>query len=520
MALKDMQTNIQHVVHLMLENRGFDHVLGWLWNNTANKPKVNIPPLRPGEAPFYGLPQDSSGSPTLWFPADPSFYQSGPYTGPQKVVNKGLWGYCLMPVADPGEGWDDVTQQIYGPNSQMNLPTDKLMRGFYLNYVNHKIGFGSNDDILATGTPTDLPVINGLAAAYAVSDTWFASAPTETNPNRAFSLGGSSEGRQNNCSFDGVPYADLRTIFGVLNDTNNSWKIYADHYWMEWQELYFTEYMFPQGVPQDSSDPHFGTISDFASDVMAGTLPVFSYLEPTFQGEAGTPNDYHPPGSVYDGETFLLRVYNALTANPVVFGNTLLIVTFDEHGGTLDHVVPPSAVPPDQDPTFGRYGVRVPTILISPWVPPGCVFRAGYFPMDGHPEGNGGMPFDHTSVLATLCKWLNIPYQKSSDIGWLRSRTASAPTFENVITSTRNKNIATVGPAYNCSDTLVAASPYGLAPAQMQVLLMRLTGFHVGDPRLNALMAKVKSTCRSREDFNKLFQQLRRQYGSVRHSGA
>ena len=297
MALRDMQQNIKHDVHLMLENRGFDHVLGWLWNNSNNPPTVNIPSLRPGEARFYGVPQDSSGSPVLWFPGDPSFYQNAPYTGPQKYVHKGLWGYCYMPKSDPGEGWDDVTQQIFGPYSQMDLPPEKLMRGFYLNYVADGTGLGSDDDILATGTPTDLSVINGLAAAYAVSDTWFASAPTETNPNRAFSLAGTSEFRQNNLSFDGVPYAGLRTIFGVLNDTKNSWKLYADYTWIHGR--YFTQYMFPEGMDQGA----FGSISDFASDVLNDALPVFSYLEPTFAVETELKplgNDYHPPGSVYD----------------------------------------------------------------------------------------------------------------------------------------------------------------------------------------------------------------------------
>jgi phospholipase C len=510
MALQDMQRNIKHVVHLMLENRGFDHTLGWLWDN-ANPPKMNIPVRRPGEARFYGVPQDSSGSPALWFPADASFYQSGPYTRGRKYVNKGLWGYCYMPLADPGEGWDDVIQQIFGPAGEMDLPTEKLMRGFYLDYVNQGIGPGSDNDILATGTPTDLPVLNGLAAAYAVSDTWFASAPTETNPNRAFSLAGTSEFRKNNLSFDGVPYAGLRTIFGVLNDTNHAWKLYADDTWTD-GGLYFTQYMFPEGMDKGQ----FGNISDFASDVITDSLPVFSYLEPTFATESvenPLGNDYHPPGSVYEGETFLKYVYDALTANQQVFDKTLLIVTFDEHGGTLDHVVPPHAVPPDElDPPyiFGRYGLRVPTILISPWVPPGCVFRASYYP-----GGDGGTPFDHTSVLATLCKWLKIPYQRPTDVGWLRHRTASAPTFENVITSRRNDVIASVTP-YDCTDLAATSRPSGLAPSQAKALIKRITGFRNGDPRLDALVQQLETTCRSRRESGEFLQQLRREHGAVR----
>jgi phospholipase C len=508
MALSDMRKNIKHVVHLMLENRGFDHVLGWLYGG-GNPPSLNIPPLRPGEQPFYGLPQDGSGNPTLWFPADASFYQSGPYNGVKKYVNKGLSGYCYMPAADPGEGWADVTRQIFGPAGNMKLPPEKLMRGFYLDYASYGIGPGSNDDILATGTPTDLPVINGLAAAYAVSDTWFSSAPTETNPNRAFSLAGTSAGRQNNLSFDGVPYDGLRTIFGVLNDTGNRWKLYADNTWVD--ELYFTQYMFPEGMAQGT----FGPLSEFATDVLNGNLPVFSYLEPTFSVQSTfnpLGNDYHPPGSVYNGELLLQYIYYTLTANLDVFNQTLLIVTFDEHGGTLDHVVPPDAVPPDPDQKiFGRYGVRVPTILISPWVPPGCVFRADYFP-----GSNGGTPFDHTSVLATLCRWLNIPYEKCTDVGWLRCRTASAPTFEGVITSNCNDSIATVSP-HDCSDfTATADSVAGLAPAQVATLIARVTNARRDDPHVVRLVAEARATCRTKQDLGRMLMRLRRGYGSLR----
>jgi phospholipase C len=507
MALSDMQTNIKHVVHLMLENRGFDHALGWLYGS-GNAPSVNIPPLRQGEQPFYGVPQDNNANPTLWFPADVSFYQGGTYNGVKKYVNQGLWGQCYMPAADPGEGWDDVTQQIYGPYSQMNLPPDELMRGFYLNYAANRIGIGSFDDILATGTPTDLPVINGLAAAYAVSDTWFASAPTETNPNRAFSLAGTSEGRQNNLSFNGVPYTGLRTIFGVLNDTGHRWKLYADNTWVD--DLYFTQYMFPAGMAQGT----FGPLSEFASDALNGTLPVFSYLEPTFAVQSSfnpLGNDYHPPGSVYNGETLLQYIYYTLTASDV-FNETLLIVTFDEHGGTLDHVVPPDAVPPDPDPKkiFGRYGVRVPTILISPWVPPGCVFRtADYFP-----GSNGGTPFDHTSVLATLCKWLNVPYQQPSDVGWLRSRTAIAPTFEGVITNTCNQSIADVSP-YDCSDFTAVEAVAGIAPTQLEALIVRITDLPRNDPRVRELAAEIQATSRTKQDVGKALMRLRREHGST-----
>jgi phospholipase C len=508
MALADMKRNIRHVVHLMLENRGFDSLLGWLYD-PRDPPKLNVPRLRPGEVPFYGVPRNSDGTPSFWFPTDASYYADAPYRGPRKLVHKGLWGYCYMPAADPGEDWNNTTQQIFGPDGQMGQPDEKLMRGFYLNYVAQGIGVGSNDDILATGTPTDVSVLNGLAKAYTVSDTWFSSAPTETNPNRAFSLAGTSAFRKDNLSFDGVPFEGLRTIFGVLNDTGHTWKLYADNTWIN--GLYFTQYMFPEGM----ENPRTGSIADFAADVANDRLPVFSYLEPTFATESPwnpLGDDYHPPGSIFEGESFLKRVYDALTANPAVFAKTLFIITFDEHGGTFDHVVPPPAVPPDElDPPyiFGRYGVRVPTVLVSPWVPPGSVFRAGYYP------GGTGTPFDHTSVLATILRWLDIPYTSPTDVGWLRRRTPTAPSFEDVIGSTYNPVVAPVTP-YGCSDLAATAGATGLAPSQVLALLARVTSYRKDDPRLAALVSEAETTCRSKEDFGRFLQRLRKEHGSVR----
>jgi phospholipase C len=146
----------------MFENRGFDTLLGWLYG-PGDDPAVHVPPLRANEPAFHGVPQDGKGNPTYWLPDDPSFYGPEPYTGTRKTIHRGNWNLCYMPPADPGEGWDDVAQQIFGPNGAPPLPPALMMRGFYLNYAATGIGTGSNDDILATSTIDDLPVINTLA---------------------------------------------------------------------------------------------------------------------------------------------------------------------------------------------------------------------------------------------------------------------------------------------------------------------------------------------------------------------
>lgn len=136
-----------------------------------------------------------------------------------------------------------------------------------------------------------------------------------------------------------------------------------------------------------------------------------------------------PP--TFDGENLLASVVHALQSNRDAWNKTLLVVTFDEHGGTFDHVAPPwGAVAPDSHAgtwtfKFDRFGVRVPTLLISPWIPEKTVFRS-----------ETGVPYDHTSIIATVFKWKNIP--RPSGLG---ARVAAAPTFENVLTLTTPRTL-------------------------------------------------------------------------------
>lgn len=488
MSLKSMQSNIRHVVHLMMENRSFDHFLGWLRWDGRPFPKKHVPPLRLNEQQFYGLDG------TQWVPSNRSFYfPEGPFLFTKEFIfaiqPNGPDDFCEMPPADPGEAFEDVQEQIYGttnPGLRPTTPVERTMKGFYINYRTARLpNIGEDRFILAAFTPTTLPTINKLAESFAVSDMWFSSVPTQTNPNRAFSLCGTSLGRINNSNdletfrFCGEPYKGAQTIFSVFNSFSQKnpdkavrWKIYAQNNWHDvspellggwkfWErvgeagkcceeatrDLLFTQYEFPEGT-RDTQFGGTGTIDDFKRDVAQGTLPDFSYLEPSFipqeTVEASKLNSYHPPESVFSGEALLQEIFETLTGNPEVWKQTLFIVTFDEHGGTYDHILPPTNAPqpdanrhtnPDFD--FTRYGVRVPTLLISPWVTPGTVFRAGYFPETTDPRA---LPFDHTSVLATLCQWKGIDYQDPSGKPelYLGKRTAVAPTFFDVITDTEN----------------------------------------------------------------------------------
>ena len=126
------------------------------------------------------------------------------------------------------------------------------------------------------------------------------------------------------------------------------------------------------------------------------------------------------------GEDLIAQVYNAVRSGSQ-WEKTLLIIIYDEHGGIYDHVPPPMAVPPDdgkpQPFGFDRYGVRVPAVLVSPYIKPGTILRV---PEGNVPHSGPPYPFDHTSVIATLRKCFNLG-------GPLTRRDAVAPDLETVL---------------------------------------------------------------------------------------
>jgi phospholipase C len=258
--------------------------------------------------------------------------------------------------------------------------------------------------------------------------------PTQTNPNRAFSLIGTSMGNENNAHLNAVEQYDHETIFNALG-TKKSWGLYYHDLWAAPEgsnvKQCFTQYTFPR--ISDAPNGEIATLQQFYKLAQSGNLPEFTYLEPQWgygyysgleffvQGW-----DYHPPTLVHPGENFLLSVYNTLRFSKK-WDETLLIVTFDEHGGTFDHVAPAwKAINPDdkigtQGFGFNMFGARVPTLLISPYIKPATVFRA-----------QGDMPFDHTSFIKTLLGWAGIDY-RGADFG---KRMPNAPTFDGVLSKT------------------------------------------------------------------------------------
>ena len=389
---------VNHIVVLMLENRSFDHMLGYLYAGSGN--------VSPTGQPFEGLTgtescPDGSGNQV-------SVYQITPSTP----------NAYFMPGADPGEGYKATNTQLWGSTAAPASGSVPPMNGFDTDFA-YTIRWETTDkwsivpgtvasDIMGCFTPQALPVLSALAAGYAVCDHWFASAPTETLPNRAFASAGTSQGHMD----DTTKTYTCPSIFGSLSTAGVSWAVYG----------YAAEPLTKNNFPDISAaDPsHFGLFKDFQAAAAAGSLPAYTFLEPSW---SSTGNSQHPNYDVALGEQLIHDVYEALRAGPG-WNQTLFILTYDEHGGCYDHVPPPwGATPPDNSAGefgfgFDRFGVRVPTVLISPLIAPGTVYRVR----------EGGTPLDHTSVLKTI--------EQRWNLGPLTARDAAAPGFGDVVTLT------------------------------------------------------------------------------------
>jgi phospholipase C len=419
--------SINHIVQLMLENRSFDHMLGFLYPKSDN---------------FEGLTgsesnTDASGNAV-------TVYQ----------IDHTAQGAYFMPGADPGEGYSNTNEQLFDSGKPPSPPT-ATNTGFVTNFADaiaydQRSGRSAQagttaSDIMGVFPPAALPVLSGLAAGFAVCDHWYSSVPTETFPNRAFACAATSQGHMN----DATASFTVPTIFGLMTQHGLSWKIYG------YDQEALTRKNFPDTL--SAPDSCFGLFTDFQSDAQAGTLPQYSFLEPSW---GSTGNSQHPNYDVSLGEKLILDVYNAVLNGPG-WEQTLLFITYDEHGGLYDHVPPPSgATPPDTTPgefgfDFTRFGVRVPAVLVSPLIPAGTVFRV--------PAGS--TPLDHTSVLKTIQTRWGLPA--------LTARDAAAPDVGDVLSLTAARK--TDLPVNLAAPVSTGANPAAAEVSHLQLANAQLT---------------------------------------------
>ena len=280
-----------------------------------------------------------------------------------------------------------------------------------------------------------------FARSFAVCDNWFASAPTQTFPNRSFLHAGTSNGFVTN----GDPPEDWaenknRTVFNELvertRDPEQAFRIYHHHD----TALPVTFSIHWPMIQQYYGPPFLAPVTQFIEDARRGDLPKYSFIEPRVmgyfdQGESKhlKPNDQHPNCDIRLGENLILDVYRAVVTSPL-WERTLLVIVYDEHGGLYDHVPPPwqgvPAPPPGGGNQFGfdfrRLGVRVPAVLVSPYIEAGTVWHPGVW-------------VDHTAVIRTLVNRFNL----SS----LTARDQAAPDLAGALTRKRPRTEAPPIPA-------------------------------------------------------------------------
>jgi phospholipase C len=396
-----------HLVVIMFENRSFDNLLGYLY--------------QPGEVPSFDgvlgrdltnpIPPGLDGSDQLTVAVHPAANMDTPDPDPGEEfphVNTQLFGT----IDPPGNRFKPVKEMeapFNAPSSHSAAPT---MEGFVADYVavfRHEMGRlptrQEYSEIMASYTPDQLPVLATLAKGFACFDRWFCEVPTQTFANRSFFHAASSSGFVLDFPVDNfVARNDAPTIFERLENAKVSWKVYIDP-----EQIVSITALIHARRLQPFYDTHFSTIFDFYAEAETGTLPAYSFIEPNILHPR---SDMHPPEfarlrhdlrlppppAVRGGERLLARVYESVRNSASLTGsnwkNTLLVVTFDEHGGTYDHVPPPAVPAPSASApagqmgfTFERSGLRVPTLVISAWVEPRTVV---------HEE------FRSTSVIRTL----------------------------------------------------------------------------------------------------------------------
>jgi phospholipase C len=326
---------------------------------------------------------------------------------------------------DPPHDFEDVALQI-GANPPMS--------GFQ-----QQPYWGVSRQGFAAGA---LPILTTLASNYFLFDTWFSSVPGPTWPNRFFLHAGSSAGLDNSPSaattiesetIDSLSFSFPNgTLFRRLEDAGRTWRVYHDD-------------LFPQVLAiKDMIDPfriNTGKFSwirtgdkEFLVDDLAHDYGIdYTFIEPNYGLSTNgfeNGNCQHPIGSMAAGEAFIKYVYESIRKSPV-WPNSLLIITYDEHGGFFDHQTPPAAIPPGdgmqnqnrgahpQNFGFDRLGVRVPVIAVSPWIAKGGLASRA-FP---------GKTFDHTSIIKTVMNLLSVG-------GTLGAREAAANSFESICTLT------------------------------------------------------------------------------------
>jgi phospholipase C len=379
---------IKHVFVLMLENRSFDHMLGFAGltgtdavtgqptraDDLVNNPQFNVDPADPASKVFAATPAELK-----IYPPDP----------------------------DPGHEFKNALMQLCGVSATYPAPTTTKYpainnSGFIASY--RSSGAPQPAKIMKCFSPDQVPVLTTLAREFAVCDRWFASIPGPTWPNRFFIHAASSGGLDDSPSGFSTATSTFLHGYSFQNGTIHN---RLDAKGLEWSVFMGDE--LPQvfaihGMHEARLEGHFKNFDHFDKAVNDPNFSTsYVFIEPSYGNILPlTPGDYtcgssqHPLDDVTRGEKLIKTVYETIRNSPH-WNESLLLITYDEHGGFYDHVAPPAIVSPgdkisDDDNNhhnfdFAQLGIRVPAVVVSPLIPRSTIDHTLY---------------DHSSLLATV----------------------------------------------------------------------------------------------------------------------
>jgi phospholipase C len=394
---------IDHIVVVMMENRSFDHVLGY----RAQLPGGESSDGLTRELISFLESQRRDGFPVGFF------VRKLKYSG---IPPNALGLKTQFPI-DVGHTVDNVITQL---GEKVNLPTSSRAinnpKGFIDDFMKKLDKFATNygypsplnpQDVLGYYDGDDLPFYKFLVENYAYCENYYCSHPGPTFPNRMFSLSGdlqydrTGEAIINNNNGDNFFLSRAMTIFDLLTRKGVGWRVY------ESSPSVTMLRMFARYAADNTNIVDIGkNMSRLQEDVHSGNLPAVTFIDPAMHHFPANDDHAHDRNSadMYRGQLFLKGVYDTLRAKAEVWAKTMLVITYDEHGGFYDHVIPPIAdilmrPPAAQDPQHPgngffisgtmmiNYGLRVPTFVVSPWTP----------------VGKGpDIVLDHCSILKTI----------------------------------------------------------------------------------------------------------------------
>jgi len=355
---------VEHIVLVMMENRSFDHMLGYLSREGSR-------------SDIEGLRWESEIAATQY-----NFYK-GKYYYPTLLTDTHI---INTEALSPDHSHENVKAQMADG-----------MKHFVSDYARMKAGDNPDQLRIVMGYygAKELWFYDFLARNYAVCDHWFCSHPGPTWPNRFVAMTGDlnrdswGEPEVNTPDYKTFTPSEAPTLFDLLGARGVSWVYFQQRASMM---RAFARYSFDMVNVREYAD----TVNGFHARVQAG-LPSFTWVDPLFGDlpagiNSPQDNDDAPPSDLHFGQLFIQDVYNTLFSqrtNPNGWKSTMLIIVYDEHGGFYDHIDPPANATPLLGQNSGKLGPRVPALVISPFTPMGLVLKD---------------VFEHGTIAATVLR--------------------------------------------------------------------------------------------------------------------